>query len=137
MLAVVLLIVGGVLNVVYGIAAIGNAKFFTHNAHYVFGSLKTWGWVGLIIGILELIAAVSLLRGNTFGRYFAIAVGALAAIEAMIEIPAYPLWSIAVFALSLWIIYGLTLPGGENELWEGGASPQESEMMRAAPRPPM
>ena len=63
----------------------------------------------LIIGILELFASVSLLAGGTFGRWFGIVVGSLNAIIALFSIPAYPLWSIAVFALSLWIIYGLAV----------------------------
>jgi len=107
--AAVLLMVGGVLNIIWGIAAIGNAHFFNHHAHYVFASLKGWGWITLILGILELIASFSLFSGGGFGRGFAIAVGALAAIGALLEIPAYPLWSIAVFALSLWIIHGLII----------------------------
>ncbi len=107
--AAVLLGVGGVLNVIYGIAAIGNSHFFVHDQHYVFANLKSWGWVTLIIGILELCASVSLFAGGTFGRWFGIAIGSLAAIAALFSIPAYPLWSIAVFALSLWIIYGLAI----------------------------
>jgi hypothetical protein len=103
----VLLMVGGVLNIIYGIAAIGNSRFFVHDTSFVFGNLKSWGWVTLILGILEILAALSLFGGGAFGRYFAILVGALVAIDALLEIPAYPLWSIAIFALSLWIIYGL------------------------------
>jgi hypothetical protein len=109
--AAVLLMVGGVLNIIYGIAAIGNAKFFVHNTHYVFGNLKTWGWVTLILGILELIASLSLFQGGTFGRFFGIFVASLAAIDALLSIPAYPFWSIALFALALYIIHGLAVYG--------------------------
>ena len=42
-----LLLVLGTLNIIEGIAAIGRAHFFVANAHYVFGDLKTWGWVAL------------------------------------------------------------------------------------------
>ena len=108
-LAGAFLMLGGVLNVIYGIAAISNSKFFVHNTKYVFSDLKTWGWIILIIGILELFAAASLLTGKAFGRWVGIAVGSLNAISALLSIPAYPLWSIAIFALSLWIIYGLAV----------------------------
>jgi hypothetical protein len=107
MFAAILLMVGGVLNVIWGIAAIGNSHFFVNNQHYVFASLKGWGWITLIIGVLELIASLSLFVGGSFGRYFAIFIGCLAAIDALLSIPAYPLWSIAIFALSVWIIHGL------------------------------
>lgn len=112
--AAILLMIGGILNIIYGIGAIGNSHFFTHNTHYVFANLKTWGWVTLIVGIIELFAAFSLLRGAAFGRWLAIIAGSLAAISALLEIPSYPLWSIAVFALSLWIIHGLFLYGEDT-----------------------
>jgi hypothetical protein len=105
--AAVLLMIGGVLNIVYGIAAIGNSHFFVANQKYVFANLKSWGWVTLILGVLELLASFSLLSGGSYGKWFGIVVGSLAAISALFSIPAYPLWSIAVFALSLWIVWGL------------------------------
>lgn len=111
MFAAILLMIGGILNVIYGIGAIGNAHFFNHNTHYVFANLKTWGWVTLIIGIIELVASFSLIRGATFGRWIAIIAASLAALAALLEIPAYPLWSIAIFALSLWIVHGLFMFG--------------------------
>jgi hypothetical protein len=53
-----LLGIGGVLNVIYGIAAIGNSKFFTENATYILSNLNTWGWIALVIGVLQLFAVV-------------------------------------------------------------------------------
>ncbi len=103
----VLLLIAGVLNIVYGIAAIGDSKFFNENVNYVISSLHTWGWVSLIIGVLELIAAFSLFAGGEFGRWFGILVGSLNAIGALLSIPAYPFWSLAVFALSIIIVYKL------------------------------
>jgi hypothetical protein len=113
MFAAVLLMIGGVLNCIYGIAAIGNAHFFTHNTHYVFGDLKSWGWTTLFLGILELIAALSLFGGAAFGRWIAIFAAALVAIESLLEIPAYPFLSLAIFALSLYIISGLLQFGSD------------------------
>jgi hypothetical protein len=99
--------IGGVLNVIYGIAAIGNSKFFTANATYIFSSLNTWGWVALIIGVLELLAAASLFSGGGFGRWFGIAAAALSAIAALLSIPAYPFWSLCIFALAIIVLYQL------------------------------
>jgi hypothetical protein len=132
--AAVLLLVGGVLNIIYGIGAIGHARFFVADTHYMFGSLKSWGWITLIIGIAEILASVSLFQGHTFGRYFGIVAGTLAAIGALLEIPAYPLWSLAVFGLSLWIISGLTAPGSDGR-WEERPSPPMPSTARS-PRPP-
>lgn len=103
----VLLLVAGVLNIIYGIAAIGDSKFFSENVTYIISGLHTWGWVHLIVGVLELVAAFSLFSGGEFGRWFGIFVASLNAIGALLALPAYPFWSLAIFALAIIIIYKL------------------------------
>jgi hypothetical protein len=103
----ILLIVAGVLNIIWGIGAIGDAKFFVANQKYIISSLHTWGWVTLILGGLELVAGFSLFAGGGFGRWVGIFAAALASISALLSIPAYPFWSLCVFALSLIILYEL------------------------------
>ena len=88
--AAVLLLIGGVLNIIYGIAAISNAKFFVGHKTYVFGDLKTWGWITLILGVIELLAAASLFGGGGFGRWFGIFAASLVAIESLLEIRIVP-----------------------------------------------
>jgi hypothetical protein len=119
----VLLLIGGVLNVIYGIAAISNSHFFAHNTTYVFGDLKTFGWITLILGVIELLAAASLFGGGVFGRFFGIFAGVLVAIDALLAIPGSPFLAIAIFALALWIIHGLTIyegPEVEVDVQTGG-----------------
>jgi hypothetical protein len=103
----VLLIVAGILNIVWGIAAIGDSKFFTQEATFILSGLNTWGWIILIVGVLEMVAAFSLWSGGEFGRWFGIFIAALNSIGALLSIPAYPFWSLAIFALSIIIVYKL------------------------------
>jgi hypothetical protein len=103
----VLLLIAGTLNVVYGIAAIRHSSFFTTNAVFIFMDLRAWGWVSLVLGIGECVAAVSLWSGGEFGRWFGIVLCAVNAIDALLSIPAYPFWSLAIFALAIIIIYKL------------------------------
>ena len=103
----VLLLVAGVLNIIWGIAAIGDSKFFTENATYILSGLNTWGWIILILGVLELVAAFSLFSGGEFGRWFGIFIASLNAIGALLTIGATPFWSLSVFALAIIIIYKL------------------------------
>src|SRR4249919_1822338 len=104
----ILLIVAGLLNIVWGIAVIGNSKFFTENATYILSGLHTWGWILLIIGVLELVAAFSLFSGGEFGRWFGIFIASLNAIGALLAIGGvYPFWALGIFALSIIIIYKL------------------------------
>jgi hypothetical protein len=103
----VLLLIAGVLNIIYGIASIGDSKFFTEHGTYIISGLHTWGWILLIIGVLEMIAAFSLFSGGEFGRWFGIFIASLNAIAALLSIPGYPFWSLALFALSVIVIYKL------------------------------
>jgi hypothetical protein len=104
----VLLLIAGVLNIVYGIAAIGDSKFFTENATYIISGLHTWGWILLILGVLELVAAFSLFSGGEFGRWFGIFIASLNAMAALLSLSARPFWSLGIFFLTLIIIYKLT-----------------------------
>ncbi len=60
---------------------------------------------------------------------------ALAAIDALLDIPAYPFWSLAVFALSLWIIHGLAILG-DDEVHSRTHSPARANMPAGAVPPP-
>ena len=103
----VLLLIAGVLNIIYGIAAIGDSKFFTEHGTYIISGLHTWGWILLIVGVLELVAAFSLFSGGEFGRWFGIFIASLNAIAALLTIPGSPFWSLSVFALAIIVIYKL------------------------------
>ena len=63
------------------------------------------------MSVIELLASASLFGGGGFGRWFGIFAASLVAIESLLQIPAYPFLSIAIFALSLWIIHGLVIYG--------------------------
>ncbi len=65
--ASVMLLVIGCFNLIYGIAAIADAHVFVAGAHYVLGGLNFWGWVTLIIGAVQLLAAVRTRRGVMTG----------------------------------------------------------------------
>ena len=108
----IMVVMVGILNVIYGIAAIGNAHFFVANQKYILSDLNTWGWVMLVLGALQIVAAFSIWSGGSFGRWFGIGAASLNAIAALMALPAYPFWSLAVFSIDLLIIYGLAAYGG-------------------------
>jgi hypothetical protein len=107
--------VAGGLNVIYGIAAIGNSNFFVNDTEYILSNLNTWGWVALIVGVLQLIACGSIIRGGQFGRWFGIVTASLSSFAALLSIPAYPWWSLAIFAMDILIIYVLAAYGGRRQ----------------------
>jgi hypothetical protein len=114
--ASVLLLVVGFFNMLYGIAAIANSHVFVANAHYVIGDLRAWGWVTLIISVLQLVAAGGILAGNQLARWFAVAVVGLNAIAMMFFIPAYPFWALVIIAVDVVALYGLCAYGSRANL---------------------
>jgi hypothetical protein len=109
-----MLMLVGILNVIYGIAAIGDSSFFVNNTKYILSDLNTWGWVMLILGAVQLGASFSVWKGNLLGVWIGIAVAGLNAIGALLSIPAYPFWSLAVFTIDILVIYGLAVYGGQH-----------------------
>ena len=108
----IMVLVAGVLNTIWGIAAIDSANFFIEDERFIFEDLSTMGWCVLIIGVVQLFAAFSIWSGGQFGRWVGIIAASVNAVFALLSIPGYPLWSIAVFGIDLLIIYGLAAYGG-------------------------
>jgi hypothetical protein len=112
----ILLMVAGVLNIVYGIAAVGNAHFYVNDTQFIFSSLHTWGWITIILGIIELTAAFSLFAGGTYGRVVGLVAASLGAIGALLDIGgSHPWWSLGVFAICVICIHGLAVLGEPTE----------------------
>ena len=114
--AVALLVTVGFFNLIDGIAAIANSHVFVANAHYVVGDLRAWGWVVLILGTLQVIAAVAVLAGSQAARWFAVVVIGLNAIGQMLFIPAYPFWSLLIIAVDVVALWGLCAYGSRENL---------------------
>ena len=114
--ASILLVVIGSFNVIYGIAAIANSHVFIAHAHYVFANLRAWGWITLILGALQLLAAAGVLAGNQLARWFAVAMIGLNAINQMFFIPAYPFWSLTIIAMDVVALWGLCAHGSRANL---------------------
>jgi hypothetical protein len=114
--AVALLVTVGFFNLIDGIAAIANSHVFIANAHYVIGDLRVWGWVVLILGTLQIIAAVAVLAGSQAARWFAVVVISLNAIGQMFFIPAYPFWSLMIIAVDVVALWGLCAYGSRENL---------------------
>ncbi len=78
----------------------------------MFSSLHTWGWITIIIGIIQLTAGFSLFGGGTYGRVIGIVAASLGALAALLAIGgAYPFWVLGVFALCVLVIHGLVVYG--------------------------
>ena len=111
MFAAILLMIAGTLNIIYGIAAISDAHFFTDNGtQYVFWSLHAWGWIALIIGVIQLTGGFSLAVGHAYGVMIGILAASIGAIESLLAIGgAHPFWALGIFALCLIVLHGIVV----------------------------
>jgi hypothetical protein len=112
--AAIMLGFAGFWNVLNGILAIADSRVYVADETFVFSDLNTWGWIILILGVLLLLAALAVVRGSEFARWFGIVVAGLNAIGQLHFLPAFPLWSMALFAVDILIIYGLAVYGGKR-----------------------
>jgi hypothetical protein len=109
----VMIMVAGVMNTIYGIAAIAESSFYVGNTRFVFGDLKTWGWIATCIGVIECSAALGIWARATWARWTGVAIASVNAIAQLLFLPAYPLLTLAIFTLDILVIYGLIVHGGK------------------------
>ena len=110
----VLLLVGAI-NIIYGIGALDDANVFVNDTRLVFDDLNTLGWVLIILGLIQLTGGFSLLAGNVYGRVIGIIAGSLGALHALLSVGgAYPWWSLGVFFLCVYVVYGIIVYGEEE-----------------------
>jgi hypothetical protein len=106
--AAVILALTGLFNGFEGLLAITRSHVFAGGAEFVFSNLRTWGWIVLGLGIVQVAAAFGLTTGRAVARWFAIACAGLNAIGQLLFAHAFPFWTIAAFTLDILVIYALT-----------------------------
>ena len=114
--AAVLLLIAGTLNIIYGIGALDSANIFTSDTRYILTNLNTLGWVMIVLGVIRH-RRLSLIAGNTYGRVIGVIAGSLGAINALLSIGGQnPWWSLAIFFLCVWVVYGILVLGDDERV---------------------
>ena len=109
-----LLALGGVVNLVHGIGAIGNSHVYNQHAHYVIGDLKTWGWLRLITGVAQIIVAFGIFAASEWGRWLGVIIAGLNMIVQFLALPSAPGQALIMFFVDVIVIYGLLTYGGRD-----------------------
>ena len=108
----VMLIIYGVFDVIQGIVALVNDKFFVITEDYVFKfDVTTWGWIHLIGGIILIVAGAGIFSGNVLARTVGVVMAGLGVIWNFAWLPYYPIWSIIIIAICIAVIWALTAHG--------------------------
>ncbi|GHK03479.1 DUF7144 family membrane protein [Streptomyces sp. NPDC003753] len=112
----VLMMVGGIVGVLNGIAGIATNNVYVRVGDYVYQfSLATWGWIHLIVGALVAITGWGVLQGLEWARWVGVGLAALYMILYFMFLPYAPIWSIIAIAIGGFVIWSLvTVPRTER-----------------------
>lgn len=127
-----LLIIVGILNLLYGIGALDEANIFVGDARFILDNLNTLGWVLIVLGAIQLTGGVSLLAGHRWGIVVGSTAAFLGAIGALLSVGGdFPWWSLASFALCIYVLYGIAMFSEDERALRRGATasstPRRSE----------
>ncbi len=78
-------------------------------------SLKTYGWVYLIVGIVLIASSFGVLAGSQVSRWIGVLAGGVLAVSAIWLMPYYPIWSLTYIAVGVLVIFGLVTYGGGGQ----------------------
>ena len=112
--ASLMLLISGSLHMLQGFVALFKETVFVTPANAVWVlNYNQWGWAHILGGLLVLLAAGSLARGNAYGRIVAVLVALVSTLVSVAFLPVYPVWSAMAIVVDLLIIWAVTVHGGE------------------------
>jgi len=110
--AAVVMIMVGVFQAIQGVVALFNDTFYVAGQKWVFSfDITTWGWIHLLAGILLVAAGFFLLQGAMWARAVGVGVAIISAVLNFMWLPYYPVWSVLIIALDVFVIWALTVHG--------------------------
>ena len=112
--AAIMMIMVGIWQALQGLVAIFENEFYVATRNYLFQFDATaWGWIHLLLGLLVALAGWGLLSGRTWARMVAITLAVLSAIANFLFIPYYPIWSLLIIAVDVFVIWAIAAHGRE------------------------
>jgi hypothetical protein len=112
MFAATMMIMVGSFQAIQGIVALANDTFYVVGVKWIFEfDVTTWGWIHLLMGILVATAGFFLFRGAVWARTVGVIAAGFSALVNFAWLPYYPVWSMLIIALDVFIIWALTVHG--------------------------
>ena len=112
MFAAFMMILIGSFHIIIGIAGILEDEFFVTTPNWVLEfDASTWGWIHLLAGIVVLLAGFGLFSGAVWARTVGVIMATVSAIANFAFIPYYPVWSLTIIAIDVFVIWALTAHG--------------------------
>jgi len=109
--AATMLVMMGIFHAVAGLVALFDDAFYLVTRNYTFAlDVTAWGWIHLILGVIVAVTGVCLFAGQTWAGITAVVLAVLSAVVNFFFIPYYPVWSLVLIGLDVWVIWSLTRP---------------------------
>ena len=106
----VMLMIGSVLNAVYGFSAIYNDDYVAEE-EFLYGPVSLWGWLAVGIAVVMFATALGLFARSGIASLFGILIAAVNALVHVLAIGGKPIFSLIILAIDGLIIYGLWAHG--------------------------
>jgi hypothetical protein len=109
----------GTFQMIAGLTVLFNSDWLvTTESKLLLLDFSTWGWTYFLLGLTVLLAGFGVMKGSAWARVVGvlIALGSAAANLASVNI--YPIWSVITIAVSVLVIFALTVHGDEVKVVE-------------------
>lgn len=104
----------GVFNFIQGLVFLVEDTWtvLTPDSILVF-DLTTWGWILLILGVVEMVVSWGILSGQTWAQVVGIIIASLAIVLNVLSLSIYPIWGLIALVLQVLVIWALAVHGDE------------------------
>jgi len=104
----ILMMITGLFNAMEGVVALARNEVYVLAPRYIFAfDLTAWGWIQIVLGVIVLAAGIGVVTGQLWGRVVGITIAALTMLANFAFIPYYPIWSLLIITLNVFVIWAL------------------------------
>jgi hypothetical protein len=106
------LVVAGLMHLIWGIVALSNKDAFRESG-LVWSTLDTWGWIAIVLAVLQVVAGLMILAQRFAGQWLGGVLAVLGIFVSFFSAGAYPIWSIIVLVANGLVLWAVTAHGDE------------------------
>jgi hypothetical protein len=106
------LMIAGGMNLIWGIVALSNKSAFREDA-LVWSSLSTWGWVAIVVGVLQIVAGLMIFARRFAGQWLGGVLAVAGIFVSFFSLGAYPIWSCIALVANGLVVWAVTAHGDE------------------------
>lgn len=108
--AAMMMVIQGFWWLIAGLHRRVNDSFYVAGEEYIFQfDTTTWGWVHLLLGVVILVAGLSLFTGAVWARTVGVITAVIAMLVAYAWLPRYPIFAILLIAVSAAVVWALNV----------------------------